>query len=131
MSVSPLLVVQDLERSVRFYRRLGFVTAVHTTTYAKLSWGSGTLHLAAGGDAPADRPGIALQPPAVGSAPTALVVIEVPDCRAYCHTATDAGIELVGPPAVPDWGGEVRAFLLDPDGHLVEINQPTGPAETH
>jgi hypothetical protein len=36
------------------------------------------------------------------------------------------GVELLGEPAEPAWGGEVRAFLRDLDGHLIEINESLG-----
>ena len=35
-----------------------------------------------------------------------------------------AGVSGVGYPTPPrDWGSEIRCFLRDPDGHLVEISQ--------
>ena len=39
-----------------------------------------------------------------------------------CHdTLRDRGAEFLTPPV--DWGGEIRAFFRDPDGHLIEISQ--------
>ncbi|MEV6302169.1 VOC family protein [Actinoplanes sp. NPDC051861] len=121
--IAPLLVVRDVARSVSFYRRLGFEPAVEWAGYAKLTGGPGILHLAAGGEPPPDRPDVALvAPDASARAVAAAVVVQVDDCRAACADLVAAGVELLGEPVEPEWGGEVRAFLRDPDGHLIEIN---------
>jgi catechol 2,3-dioxygenase-like lactoylglutathione lyase family enzyme len=118
------MVVRDVARSVEFYRRLGFQPAVEWPTYAKLVNGTAVLHLAQQGDPPPDRPDVALRAPdATATAVVAAVVVQVADCRRACADLTAAGVELLTQPAEPEWGGEVRAFLRDPDGHLVEINE--------
>lgn len=125
--VAPLLVVRDVARSVAFYRRLGFAATVEWPAYAKLSAGTGTLHLAAPGDPPPDRPDVALQAPdATAHMVVAAVVVQVADCRAACAALAAAGVEMLTDPVEPEWGGEVRAFLRDPDGHLVELNEALG-----
>ena len=128
-SVAPLITVRDVPASVRFYRRLGFEPAVEWPTYAKLAHAAGVLHLAAQGDAPPDRPSVALSAPQIGADRVgAIVVLEVDDCHKYCAGLAASGVELLGDPATPPWGGEIRAFLRDPDGHLIEVNQPVGEA---
>lgn len=125
--VAPLLVVRDVARSVAFYRKLGFQPSVEWSTYAKLSIGTGILHVAAEGDPPPDRPGMALSAPDdTANAVVSAVIVQVPDCRLACADLVAAGIELLTDPAEPVWGGEVRAFLRDPDGHLIEINEALG-----
>ncbi|MBF9127757.1 VOC family protein [Plantactinospora sp. S1510] len=118
------MVVRDVARSVEFYRRLGFRPAVEWSGYAKLANGTGILHLAAAGDPPPDRPKVALRAPDdTASAVVAAIVVQVADCRRACADLVAAGVELLGEPVEPEWGGEIRAFLRDPDGHLVEINE--------
>jgi catechol 2,3-dioxygenase-like lactoylglutathione lyase family enzyme len=125
--VAPLLVVRDVSRSVAFYRKLGFEPSVEWPTYAKLAIGTGILHVAAEGDAPPDRPGVALTAPdGTANAVVTAVVVQVPDCRLACTDLVAAGVELLTEPVEPVWGGEVRAFLRDPDGHLIEINETLG-----
>lgn len=123
--VAPLLAVADLDRSLTFW--VGLLGArVHTRwdTYALLHVGAGELHLAVTGEPPPDR-SVRLVPPTGGGAPaSAAVVIAVADCRAVVETLQERGLRLLGLPAEPAWGGEVRAFALDPDGHLVEFTGP-------
>jgi catechol 2,3-dioxygenase-like lactoylglutathione lyase family enzyme len=122
--VAPLMVVRDVAGSVEFYRRLGFQPSVVWSTYAKLVNGAGVLHLAAQGDPPPDRPDVALRAPDdTANAVVSAVVVQVADCRQACADLAAAGVELLTEPVEPEWGGEVRAFLRDPDGHLVEINE--------
>lgn len=122
--VAPLIVVRDVARSVEFYRRLGFQPSVEWSTYAKLANGSGILHLAAEGDPPPDRPDVALKAPDdTAHSVFAVVIVQVADCRQACDDLAAAGVDLLTEPVVPQWGGEVRAFLRDPDGHLIEINE--------
>ena len=123
VGVAPLMVVRDIARSVEFYRRLGFQPLVEWATYAKLANGTAILHLATPGDPPPDRPEVALDAPDEAAATVvAAVVIQVTDCRRACADLTAAGVPLLSEPTEPEWGGEVRAFLRDPDGHLIEIN---------
>lgn len=123
--VDPLLVVADLDRALAFWvQRIGAEAEVAWDGYALLRIGEGRLHLALAGEAPPDR-AVRLVPPSVDPRQaTGEVVIRVTDCRAVVEALEQRGVEFLGPPASPAWGGEVRAFLRDPDGHLVEVTGP-------
>ena len=45
----------------------------------------------------------------------------MPDCREAYETLRARGATFLTPPV--DWGGEIRAFFRDPDGHLLEISE--------
>lgn len=123
--VDPLLAVADLARALAFWvERMGADLEVQWDSYALLRLGQGRLHLAIAGEPPPDR-AVRLVPPSTGGqVATGEVVIRVADCRAVVEVLQQRGVEFLGPPATPSWGGEVRAFLLDPDGHLVEVTSP-------
>ena len=125
--VAPLLAVADMDRALAFWvQRIGAVAEVQWDSYALLRVGEGRLHLAVSGDPPPDR-AVRLVPPSVGlHETTGEVVIRVGDCRAVVQVLKRRGVEFLGPPATPPWGGEERAFLSDPDGHLVEVSSPSG-----
>lgn len=124
--VAPLLAVADLARSLRFWADLlGGDVRVRWEGYALVRIGAGSVHLAVTGDPPPDR-SVRLVPPTDGARQaTGEVVLHVADCRAVVATLEERGVRFLGPATEPAWGGEVRAFALDPDGHLVEITSET------
>lgn len=129
--VEPLLAVSDLSFSLAFWQGLlGGELLQVWDTYALLRLGAGRLHLAVTGDPPPDR-GVRLVPPlASEGTATGEVVLRVADCAAVVAVLQGRGVEFLGPPATPVWGGEVRAFARDPDGHLVEVSSGSTPATT-
>lgn len=124
-AVEPLLAVADLGRSLEFWQdQLGGAPLLRWDGYALLRLGAGRLHLAVTGDPPEDR-AVRLVPPRGRGEATGEVVLRVADCAAVVDRLEQRGVRFLGPPATPAWGGEVRAFLHDPDGHLVEISSTT------
>lgn len=125
ISVAPLLVVSDLSRSLAFYEHvLGAARITSGDSYALLSLGRGELHLVTRSAPTPDRPGVTLAPPDPASPEVhGEVVLHVPDCRALHARLVARGATFLAPPTVPPWGHEVRAFLRDPDGHLIELSQ--------
>jgi catechol 2,3-dioxygenase-like lactoylglutathione lyase family enzyme len=49
------------------------------------------------------------------------MTLRVADCQAAYAALRSNGAVFLTPPH--DWGSEIRCFLRDPDGHLVEISQ--------
>ncbi|MCB0891206.1 MAG: hypothetical protein KDB51_05080 [Propionibacteriaceae bacterium] len=47
-----------------------------------------------------------------------------PDCAVTVSVLPGNGVQFLGPPTTPAWGGEVRAFAPDPAGHLLEVTSP-------
>ena len=121
-----ILAVSDFAASLAFYRdRLGLeVEAVYDDPpYATLACAGARLSLAEQGHAAEDRPGVAMTAPADRSQAAAVLVLEVADALAV-HAALEAeAVPMLAPPFSPPWGG-CRFFCVDPDGHLVEIEQP-------
>jgi catechol 2,3-dioxygenase-like lactoylglutathione lyase family enzyme len=120
-----ILAVTDVQRSIGFYEQLGFsVEATYDDPpYATLAIAGARLSLAEQGHAAEDRPGVALEAPPDRSRTSALLVVEVEDCMAAYRELLDAGVEFLAEPYSPPWGGH-RCFAVDPDGHLVELEQP-------
>ena len=52
------------------------------------------------------------------------ITLRVSDCRAVHDELVRRGATFLTPPY--DWGAEVRVFLRDPDGHLVELSEASG-----
>ena len=121
-----ILAVSDFEASLAFYRdRLGLeVEAVYDDPpYATLSCAGARISLAEQGHPAEDRPGVAMAAPADRSRAAVVLVLEVADALAV-HAALEAeGVAMLAPPFSPPWGG-CRFFCVDPDGYLVEIEEP-------
>ncbi len=124
VGVAPLIAVSDLDVSVEFYTRaLGATVRLRLQHYALLEAGTQRLHLAVTACPPPDRPQIALAPASTPDSRPFLLVLQVRDCDSAAESIAALGAQVLGPPTVPPWGGERRCFALDPDGHLLELNQ--------
>lgn len=121
-----ILAVRDVERSTRFYAdHLGFaIDALYDDPpYATLSRDGVRLSLAEQGHSAPDRPGVSLAAPSDPSVLPAIVVLEVADAASIHEQLVAGGVPILAPPFAPPWGG-LRFFAVDPDGYLVEIEQP-------
>jgi catechol 2,3-dioxygenase-like lactoylglutathione lyase family enzyme len=121
-----ILAVAGLERSLAFYRdRLGFEVAAtyDDPPYATLTRAGMRLSLAEEGHAAEDRPGVSMVAPQDRSQANAVLVLEVADCLAVYRALQQQGVPFLAEPYSPPWGGH-RFFCVDPDGYLVEIEEP-------
>jgi catechol 2,3-dioxygenase-like lactoylglutathione lyase family enzyme len=121
-----ILAVSHFARSLAFYRdRLGLeVEAVYDDPpYATLLAAGTRVSLAEQRHPAEDRPGVEMVVPQDRSALAAILVLEVADCLAAYHELTAAGVAFLAEPYSPPWGGH-RCFAIDPDGNLIELEQP-------
>jgi catechol 2,3-dioxygenase-like lactoylglutathione lyase family enzyme len=124
--VGMILAVSDFERSLAFYRdSLGFeVEATYDDPpYATLVQAGARLSLAEQGHPADDRPGVTMVAPADRSRLAAIVVLEVSDCLAVFRELSVAGVPFLAGPYSPPWGGH-RCFAIDPDGNVIELEEP-------
>ena len=123
---STFLPHEDPEESLAFYRdRMGLeVEAVYgEPPYATLSCAGARISLAEQGHPAEDRPGVSMTAPADRSQAAVVLVLEVADALAAHASLLEEGVAMLAPPFHPPWGG-CRFFCVDPDGYLVEIEQP-------
>lgn len=121
-----ILAVSDFGASLAFYRdRLGLeVEAVYDEPpYATLVCAGARISLAEQGHPAEDRPGVLMTAAADRSQAAVVLVLEVADALAAHAALVAAGVTMLAPPFSPPWGG-CRFFCVDPDGYLVEIEQP-------
>jgi catechol 2,3-dioxygenase-like lactoylglutathione lyase family enzyme len=122
MALSHILVVADVARSAAWYRDVlgAELYREYGGTTAVLSFNGAWLIVVTGGEPTEDKPGVTFAPPADAARVSHSMTIRVPDCHAAYETLKARGAEFLTPPK--NWGGEVRAFFRDPDGHLFEIS---------
>jgi len=125
--VAHFIVSDDVERSRRFYTEvLGGRTVISgeandEVTYVALanSW----IIINVGGPPTDDKPAVTLEPPPDPDRVSSFLNIRVADINAVYEQWRARGAEFLTPPA--DRGVELRCYLRDPDGHLIEVGQTT------
>jgi catechol 2,3-dioxygenase-like lactoylglutathione lyase family enzyme len=121
--VTHFLVVSDQDRSRDFYRTVFGATVVSERDPVILKIANSWLILNVGGGPTDDKPTVTLTPPTDPDHASAFLNIRVADIRAAYADWSAKGAEfLTGP---KDHGREIRAYIRDPDGHLIEVGQTT------
>jgi lactoylglutathione lyase len=122
--ITHFLVVADQDRSREFYRSLlgGQVLIERDPVIMKVAntW----LILNVGGGPTDDKPGVTLTPPHDPGHASAFLNIRVADIASIYRDWSAKGAQFLTKPK--DHGREIRAYLRDPDGHLIEVGQATG-----
>jgi catechol 2,3-dioxygenase-like lactoylglutathione lyase family enzyme len=107
--------VRNIERSLLFYRALGFELVRHTGGFAVLSWAGHLLFLD-------ERPDL----PDLAGRERVNVRVMVPDVDALWHRASALGATISAPIADRAYG--LRDFTVrDPDGFGLRFASPLAP----
>jgi catechol 2,3-dioxygenase-like lactoylglutathione lyase family enzyme len=121
---STMLTVADLAKSEAFYvSALGFHTTETQDGLRRLERPGASLYLVTQSPPTPDKPGVTLAPPPAPERPPVNLVFRVADVRAAYAALSALGVAFLNPPRQPPWGGW-RCFLQDPDGYLIELEQP-------
>jgi lactoylglutathione lyase len=122
--ITHFLVVADMDRSREFYSTLlgGEVVMERSPVIMKVAntW----LILNEGGGPTDDKPDVILETPSDPHRTSAFLNIRVADIAAVYDDWRRKGAEFLTEPK--DHGREIRAYVRDPDGHLIEVGQATG-----
>ena len=121
--ITHVLVVADQDRSREFYQSLlgGQVLLEADPVIIKVAntW----LTLVTGGGPTDDKPGVSLSTPADPERTSGFLNVRVADIARVYQEWSAKGAEFLTEPK--DHGREIRAYLRDPDGHLIEVGQVT------
>lgn len=122
--VTHFLTVRDVAKSREFYADIfgGQVVLDENPCIVKVanSW----IIMNPGGGPTPDKPDITLTPPEPGDPVSAFLNVRVADIAAFHTAATAKGANFLTDPI--DRKAEIRCYLRDPDGYLIEIGQATG-----
>src|SRR5215471_1120219 len=122
MLLTYLVVSRDVDRSRRFYAEvLGGETVVASTEFSIVAIANGWVTITLGGDPTPDKPTVKLQPPTDLDSASAFLNIRVADVADAYERWRARGANFLTPPL--DRGGEIRCYMRDPDGHLIEVGQ--------
>jgi catechol 2,3-dioxygenase-like lactoylglutathione lyase family enzyme len=115
------LVVADQDRSREFYRSMLGGKVIFERDPVILKVANSWLILNNGGGPTDDKPTVTLTTPSDPNTTSAFMNIRVADIWALYKEWSSKGIEFLTEPK--DYGREIRGYVRDPDGHLIEIGQ--------
>ena len=120
--ITYLVVSSDVARSCRFYTEvLGGETVLDADGFAIVALANGWVTIAGPGGPTPDKPGVTLEPPADPGRASGFMNIRVADIAAAYDQWRARGATFLTAPI--DHGGEIRCYMRDPDGHLIEVGQ--------
>jgi len=119
--VTHFLVVADQDRSRNFYRSVFGATVARERDPVILKIVNTWLILNDGGGPTDDKPTVTLAPPADPSRASAFLNIRVADIAQAYELWSARGAQFLTEPKVH--ATEIRAYIRDPDGHLIEVGQ--------
>src|SRR5215813_14075091 len=121
IALTHFIVSRDVERSRRFYVDVLGGEAVLEGQPTIVALANGWIIINVGGGPTDDKPTVTLEPPANPDRASAFLNIRVADVRAVYETWSARGAKFLTPPI--DRGREIRCYMRDPDGHLIEVGQ--------
>jgi catechol 2,3-dioxygenase-like lactoylglutathione lyase family enzyme len=122
--VTLFITVRDVARSRDFYSRVlgGTVVVDENPCIVKLS--NSWIIMNPGGGPTPDKPGITLVDNPRGDTTSTFLNLRVADIHACYEDWKAKGAEFLTPPI--DRTAEIRCYMRDPDGYLIEVGQSTG-----
>jgi catechol 2,3-dioxygenase-like lactoylglutathione lyase family enzyme len=121
--ITHFLVVSDQDRSRDFYQTIFDGTVVLERDPVILRVANSWLILNEGGGPTDDKPTVTLTTPADPDRSSGFLNVRVADIGKIYEDWTAKGIQFLTEPK--DHGREIRAYIRDPDGHLIEVGQST------
>jgi catechol 2,3-dioxygenase-like lactoylglutathione lyase family enzyme len=122
--LTHFLTVRDVARSRDFYADIfgGRVVLEENPAIVKVanSW----IILNPGGGPTPDKPDVILAPRESGDPVSSFLNVRVADIATFYTDAKSKGAQFLTEPL--DRKAEIRCYLRDPDGYLIEIGQATG-----
>jgi catechol 2,3-dioxygenase-like lactoylglutathione lyase family enzyme len=123
--LTHFITSRDVERSAAFYRDVlgGEVVFKGEPTVVKLvnAW----VIINVGGGPTDDKPDVILEPPVDPHRTSSFLNLRVADIQ-KCYTEWKSkGAEFLTPPK--QHATEIRCYIRDPDGYLIEVGQSTAP----
>ena len=126
IALTHFVVSDDVERSRHFYTDvLGGEAVLADSVFSIVALANAWVTIGLGGGPTDDKPGVTLETPPDPGRVSGLLNIRVADIQAVYEEWSGRGAEFLTPPI--DRGEEIRCYMHDPDGHLIEVGQLMRP----
>jgi catechol 2,3-dioxygenase-like lactoylglutathione lyase family enzyme len=121
--ITHFLVVADQDRSREFYRSVFGAQVLLERDPVIMKVANTWLILNVGGGPTDDKPRVTLETPRDPDRTSAFLNVRVADIHQVYKEWSAKGAKFLTEPK--DHGQEIRAYIRDPDGHLIEVGQST------
>ena len=127
--VTMFIIVRSVARSRTSTRRVlgGTVVLEEEPVHRKLS--NSWILMNPGGPPTPDKPGISVVNYEPGDTTSIFLNLRVADIQACYKEWKSKGAEFVTPPIIRE--AEIRCYMRDPDGYMIEVGQATGALHGH
>jgi catechol 2,3-dioxygenase-like lactoylglutathione lyase family enzyme len=115
----------DVERSRRFYTEVLGGTTIRSGEPTYITLANSAIIINVGGGPTDDKPAVTLEVPRDPDRASSLLNIRVSDIHAVYAEWSARGAEFLTPPK--QHATEIRCYMRDPDGYLIEVGQTTLP----
>lgn len=122
--LTHFLTVRDVAVSRQFYAAVFGGEVVMQDNPAIVKVANSWIIMNPGGGPTADKPGVTLDVPENSERVSSFLNVRVADIAHFYEHAVAQGAEFLTPPV--DRTSELRCYLRDPDGYLIEVGQSTG-----
>ena len=122
--LTHFLTVRDVARSRDWYADVLDGEVVLAENPAIIRVANSWIIMNPGGGPTPDKPDVSLAPPEDRSTVSSFLNVRVADIHAFYRERRDRGIEFLTGPI--DRKAELRCYMRDPDGYLIEVGQATG-----
>ena len=122
--VAMFITVRKVARSRDFYSHVLGGTVILDENPCTVRLSNSWIIMNPGGPPTPDKPGISVVDYQPGNTTSIFLNLRVADIQACYEEWKGKGAEFVTPPI--DRGAEIRCYMRDPDGYLIEVGQSTG-----
>ena len=123
------VVSADVAASAAFYSRVLGGTVVMEGPPSIVKLANTWIIINEGGGPTDDKPEVVLDVPDNPNRVSAFLNLRVADIQQVYADWSQRGATFLTPPI--DRGAEIRCYLRDPDGHLIEVGQATGVLQSN
>src|SRR5262249_28163427 len=124
IALTHFTVSSDVERSRRFYTDVLGGEAVLEGELSIVALANGWVTIGGPGGPTDDKPTVTLAPPSDPDHASSFLNIRLADSGPLHGPGPARGADFLPPPI--DRGAEIRCYMRDPDGHLIEVGQLVG-----
>jgi lactoylglutathione lyase len=121
--VTVTIIVQDVSRSAAFYRDVFEAEVLREGEPTFLRLGNIWLTINVGGGGTDDKPDVVASPPRDPNLLSAFINLRVKDIARCYELWKSRGAQFITEPKVHEH--EIRCYIRDPDGYLIEVGQTT------